>query len=193
MFFETAYCYPRTLYEQFIELKEFPRYYKTNNPDTLIVRFEQHRFSPDSGREEYLVVRKDSSTGRILPPRWEPKDLLVQDAVGPVYAERGGLFGILYDTYGKSTYDRLRVKTSYEHSVTRLSLFEQKSSRLPVGGISYSKGYPMAVPGEADEAETSSISLIEDEEEEDAEEETKSKMKRGRSKTPSKKKKAHAE
>jgi len=74
----------------------------------------------------------------------------MQDAVGPIYAERGGLFGVLHDTYGKSTYDRIRVKTSYEHALDRLGLFERRAKRAPVGGITYAKGYPQ--PAAVDDA-----------------------------------------
>jgi len=127
---------------------EFPKYYKTDNPDTLVVEFKDRRINDVTGKEEFLVRRK-TSDGKDLGTHWEEKDELVQDAVGPVYAERGGLFGVLHDTYGKSTYDRIRVMTSYEHSLTRLNLHERRSKRA-VGAISYDKGYPVAVTHEVE-------------------------------------------
>lgn len=87
-------------------------------------------------------MHRKATSGDDLGSNWEPKETLVQDAVGPVYAERGGLYGVLHDTYGKSTYDRIRVMIGHEHAVTRLNLAQTRSKRLPVGGISYDKGYP---------------------------------------------------
>jgi hypothetical protein len=91
------------------------------------------------------LVKRCTAEGEDLGKSWESKEVLVQDAVGPVYAERGGLFGILHDTYGKSTYDRLRVKASLEHSLDRLNLFAKRTDVSGVGGISYDKGFPVAV------------------------------------------------
>ena len=101
----------------------------------------------ETGKEELLVRRKATAGDKDLGLTWETKESLLQDAVGPVYAERGGLFGILHDTYGKSTYDRLRVQTSYEHSLARLGLFANRAKRAAVGGISYDKGYPVSAMG----------------------------------------------
>ena len=125
-------------------MREFPKYYKTDNPDTLIVEFKDRRVNEKTGKEEYLVRRK-TVDGEDLGVAWEEKDELMQDAVGPVYAERGGLFGVLHDTYGKSTYDRIRVKTSYDHSTDRLNLLEKRAKKQLVGAISYDKGYPEPV------------------------------------------------
>lgn len=143
-----AYCYPRTLYEQFIELREFPRYYKTDNPSTIVSEIKDRRVNEKTGKEEYLVVRNEVGSTGSRKEEWETKDELVQDAVGPVYAERGGLYGTLHDTYGKSTYDRLRVKTSLDHSLARLALHKPAKT-----GISYDAGYPVAMPTESESDE----------------------------------------
>lgn len=143
-----AYCYPRTLYEQFVELREFPRYYKTDNPTTVLAEIKDRRVNETTGKEEYLVVRNPVDGKGKGKPEWEAKDVLMQDAVGPVYAERGGLFGVLHDTYGKSTYDRLRVKASLDHATDRLALRRVAGPR-----ISYETGYPVAVEEDESEAE----------------------------------------
>jgi len=139
-----AFCYPRTLYEQFVELREFPRYYKTDAPTEVVVGFEGDRVNEDSGRRELLVARVDARTGEALEPAWVEKDELAQDAVGPVYGERGGMYGVLHDTYGKSTLDRIRTADALEHASARLNLFAERHRRRPVGGIRYDAGYPMA-------------------------------------------------
>jgi len=182
-----AYCYPRTLYEQFIELREFPRYYKTDNPDAVIVAFRDHRINEETGKEEFLVERRDGVTKEDLGKTWEAKDDLMQDAVGPVYAERGGLFGVLHDTYGKSTYDRLRIMTSLEHSEGRLALIKRN-----VAGIRYDKGYPTPLSDVSVNLSRHAVENGHQAEEEDdnvrGTSSTTSAKKRGRSKTPSKSK-----
>ena len=139
-----CFCYPRTLYEQFVELREFPKYFKYDEPDALVAEFEARRFN-DDGREEFLVRKVDAKTHRDLGESWELREELVQDAVGPVYGERGGFYGVLYDTYGKSTLDRLRTLDSLAHARDRIKLFEERAQRLPVGGISYEHGFHEAV------------------------------------------------
>jgi hypothetical protein len=145
-----AFCYPRTLYEQFFELCEFPKYYKTNNPDILVGKFEDKRINDITGKEEYLVQELRGTDGKELREVWRERDDIIQDAVGPVYAERGGLFGVFHDTYGKSTMERVRLMESYDHSHDRLKLFDTREERRPVGGITYVKGYaqPYAVDGD---------------------------------------------
>ena len=139
-----AFSYPRTLYEQFFELREFPRYYKTNEPETIVAEFEDRRFNPKDGREEFLVKRVDAKTNEVVGESWERRDDLVQDAVGPVYAERGGLYGVFHDSYGKSTFDRLRLLDSLTHAKDRIALFERRASRRPVSGIAYDEGFARA-------------------------------------------------
>lgn len=162
---------------------EFPRYYKTDPPRSLVKSIKERRFNPNSGEEEYLVLFNDAKFRKTTGPVWQSKQALMQDAVGPIYAERGGLFGTMYDTYGKSTYDRLRMRTSYEHSLTRLGLFENRTSRLAVGGITYTSGYPKAVDlGQVeldDDDSSSEASEVSQPEEE---------FRRARSKTPVKRK-----
>lgn len=54
-----AFCYPRTLYEQFVELKEFPRYYKSDNPKKVITKMADKRVNETSGVTEVLVRRTE--------------------------------------------------------------------------------------------------------------------------------------
>ena len=138
--FAMAYVYPRTLYEQFFELGEFPRYYKTNNPEDLVLEIKDRRIGKD-GVEEYKVsqTKYDGSSSRV-DQLWRKKTDLVMDAVGAVYGERGGHYGMMHDTYGGSTRDRLRCYDTLQHSLERLALHEaSKVTNRKVGKRNRSK------------------------------------------------------
>ena len=54
-----AFCYPRTLYEQFFELREFPKYYKSNNPSYVVTDLKDSRVNEETGEQEVLVAVED--------------------------------------------------------------------------------------------------------------------------------------
>ena len=142
-----ALCYPRNAWEQFVQLREFPRYYKTGKPEKIITAIEDDRVS-ELGVQEFKVTRHDLHSGED-ETLWERRTELVQDCVGQLYGERGALYGLLPDTYGGSTRDRLRVYDSHKHALERLRIAKEheEGKRMPVAGINY-RG---AVPRAADE------------------------------------------
>lgn len=140
--------YPRTLFEQFFVKREFPRYFKYDKPTTDDERTQivDYRVNAKTGREELLVEREDQKK-----PRWIERTKYEQESVlGPRYGERGGLYGQLHDTYGKSTLDRARTFIGYRHALERLAIVNDARQRK-VTGISYSKGYPTVAEASEDE------------------------------------------
>jgi len=137
-----ALCYPRNVWEQIFVLREFPKYYKSGTPQKYLVKVLDDRIGAD-GTREYLVTRARED-GSGYESVWQKRDDLVLDCAGPIYGERGGLFGQLFDTYGGSTRDRLRTYDSLKHSEERLKLFEERNKRTPVNGIDYSGPVPRA-------------------------------------------------
>jgi hypothetical protein len=102
--------YPRTLFEQFFIKKEFPKYFKYDKPqrkiDGLII---DHRVNSTTGKEELMIEGKQNQSGN-----WIQREAFEQQIlVGQEYKERGGLYGQLHDTYGKSTLDRARTFIGY--------------------------------------------------------------------------------
>jgi hypothetical protein len=74
------------------------------------------------------------------------KDEFERQPVGPRYAERGGLFGAMHDTYGKSNLDRVRTFVGHQHALDRLALAGRVGA---VTGIDYSSGFARAGGDEA--------------------------------------------
>ena len=136
--FAQAYCYPRTLLDQ-IKLGEFPRFFEYDAPIDIVSRVTDRRINPTTGVEEYRVQKINVEDGRESST-WETKPDLIADAVGPVYAERGGLYGVLHDTYGGSTRDRLRTFDSLSHSLARLETFKARGSVIAEERIVYRGG-----------------------------------------------------
>lgn len=139
MAYTNALCYPRNFYQQFFVLGEFPKYYKIHHPKALIKNVQGDRIGAD-GKKEYKVTLQSVSKPREEYTLWKKKSELVLDGAGQVYGERGGLYGVLHDTYQGSTRDRLRTYDAYKHAVERLKLYEDKGSRSRVAGIAYSSG-----------------------------------------------------
>jgi len=139
-----ALCYPRNIFEQFFVLKEFPRYYKTDKPSKVVSKIIDDRVGED-GRQEVLVSQLGRG-GKDEGSVWIAREDLVQDCTGPVYGERGGLYGTLPDTYGGSSRDRLRVYDSYKHAMERLKLADEyaENRRMQVSGINYRGAVPSA-------------------------------------------------
>jgi len=132
--------YPRTLFEQFFVKREFPKYFKYDKPakDQDKTEIVDHRVNSKSGVEELLVDRRDGTK-----PKWISRnDFEHEFVLGPRYGERGGLYGQLHDTYGKSTLDRARTFVGHRHATERLEIHKQARERRKVTGISYAKGYP---------------------------------------------------
>lgn len=137
--YTNALCYPRNFYEQFFVLGEFPKYYKIHAPKEIICKVEADRVSTN-GKKEYKVLLKGVRKSGPEYYAWRTKDDLVLDGAGQMYGERGGLYGLLYDTYESSTRDRLRTYDSYKFALDRLRLYETRAKRAEVKGIDYSRG-----------------------------------------------------
>jgi len=137
-----AFCYPRNAWEQFFVLGEFPKYYKTNPPNKIITEFMEDRVN-EEGRHEIRVKRK-CADGSCEEDVWQQRTELVQDGVGPVYGERNALYGVLFDTYGSSTRDRIRTRDGHRDALYRIQLFEQRAQRKSVAGICYQGPVPKA-------------------------------------------------
>ena len=105
--------YPRTLFEQFFIKREFPRYFKYDKPpqDEDQGFIHDYRINPTTGQEEFLIKYPASETrNKAISTCWMPRTEFEHNSpVGPRYRERGGLYGQLHDTYGKSTLDRART------------------------------------------------------------------------------------
>ena len=81
----------------------------------------------NKGGEAAYRVAFTSGTGASSPSgsgRHEaviPRDVLVSDGMGPVYAERGGLYGFYGVHYETSTRERLRYFDAHQAALDRLS------------------------------------------------------------------------
>eukprot|EP00656_Telonema_subtile_P035685 TRINITY_DN39648_c0_g1_i2.p1 TRINITY_DN39648_c0_g1~~TRINITY_DN39648_c0_g1_i2.p1 ORF type:complete len:151 (-),score=34.32 TRINITY_DN39648_c0_g1_i2:78-530(-) len=82
------------------------------------------RVCESSGAELYLVRRADS-----LQPLWVDKDQLVTDGAGPVYGERGGLYG--EHGWSGSTRERLRLWRAGEDQARRQAIAAAKKVVVP--------------------------------------------------------------
>ena len=144
--------YPRTLFEQFFVYKEFPSYWKYDEPSfgardstgrarEMLV---DDRVDPNDGKAKVLLA----DTRDVRVKRWISRQEFQDEAHGQEYAERGGLYGAIHDAYGKSRWERLRLFDARKAALERLSLFDRARSgsvkRVVVAGISYDKGYPRA-------------------------------------------------
>mmetsp|Transcript_2416 Transcript_2416/g.4756 ORF Transcript_2416/g.4756 Transcript_2416/m.4756 type:complete len:621 (+) Transcript_2416:178-2040(+) len=141
-----AMCYPRNVFEQFFQLKEFPKYYKTSAPTNLITSIQDSRVNEETGFQEFQVTKVSLVKGQT-ETTWEERHRLVQDGAGQVYAERGALYGTLFDTYGGSTRDRLRTYDGHQHALERIKLFQKLNKRAAVKGISYDSAVPKVAGG----------------------------------------------
>uniref|UniRef100_A0A7S3PGC2 Uncharacterized protein n=1 Tax=Aplanochytrium stocchinoi TaxID=215587 RepID=A0A7S3PGC2_9STRA len=145
-------AYPRTLFD-LIRQRDFPRYYKTDNPLEIVTKLEESRIN-ENGRQEFKVrtVKFGGSYGYFAEtetsePTWIERSKLENDSVGPVYGERGGQYGILHDTYGSSSKDRIRTFESRKHSLERLKLYNRNARKSPYSlpGISHCHAFPTSV------------------------------------------------
>ncbi|KAH9260575.1 hypothetical protein BASA81_001042 [Batrachochytrium salamandrivorans] len=130
--------YPRTLFEQFFVLREFPKYWKYDKPnaETRGGEIVDMRINPKTGGEDFLLK---GSTRRWV----SRKSFEANGAEGQIYKERGGLYGQLYDTQGRANWDRARTFVGWKHAQDRIDL------KRPVGPrISYVNGFPQAVEEE---------------------------------------------
>jgi hypothetical protein len=120
--FAAILAYPRTIFDIVWDLK-LPRYYKIEGEPTSgnIVSIRGKKINKVSGREEYLVKRNKGSQG------WEPKHRIVSDGTGPIYGERGGLYGIHGVHAETSSRERLRMYDSHRNAVERISLWKKKT------------------------------------------------------------------
>jgi len=148
--FTQIYHYPRTLLDVICTC-EVPMYYKiqSQHNDTMLQEICERKMDYKKGKEMYRVVRKNIFTegqgGEIEDfmimsntkrsgggtsdeknennekNEWMEKALLVSDGMGPVYGERGGLYGFHGVHHETSTRERIRTFDSYSHAMERLS------------------------------------------------------------------------
>jgi len=142
-------AYPRTLFD-LIRQRDFPRYYKADNPEFLIAEIEDSRVNKD-GEEEFKVKTVPLKNnygyfaGTSTETRWISRARLENDSAGQMYGERGGLYGVLHDTYDSSTKDRLRTFVSRKHALDRLELYGKNAAtyrNAASPGISYERAVP---------------------------------------------------
>ena len=118
----SARYYPYNLYDIVFRFGEFPKYYKSDVPKNFIAGIQGVRINEDTGKQEFSVQRL--RRGKVQTT-WEARDALELDGAGQCYGENGGHYGLMYDSYGGSTRDRLRTFTQRQHAMDRLSLYEQ--------------------------------------------------------------------
>ena len=118
--FTAILAYPRTIFDIVWDLKP-PKYYKIKGEPTAgnITTICDKRVNRASGREEYLVERSRRAR------QWEPKHNIVSDGTGPVYAERGGLYGIHGVHAETSSRERLRAFDSHRNAVERIKMWKK--------------------------------------------------------------------
>lgn len=157
--------FPRTLFSQVFFYREFPVYYKVEDPRFLVDEVLDARVHPPSGQQQLKVRRRPSPSWRLGgwwrgPGRpeeaWVARDELVQDGSGPAYGEQGGLYGVLFDTFGNSTRDRVRTFEARRHALERIKILDNAAP----AGISYDKYVPAAAVAAAAAKPTSSASSL---------------------------------
>ena len=123
--FTQIYHYPRTLFDV-IRNCEVPKYYKVKaqNNQKILKQIYNHKIDTTNGEELYQVEHVGSNESDSVDSennrKWIRKEKLVSDGMGPVYGERGGLYGWHGVNHETSTRERLRTFDSYGHALERL-------------------------------------------------------------------------
>ena len=125
--FTAILAYPRTLFDIIFDC-EWPKYYKIHAHPGLrgsvkrIIRKSVTGGEGDDAIDEdkYLIEHDDGTS------EWMEKSSLVSDGVGPMYGERGGLYG-LHGIHGEtSTRERLRTFNSYNNAIERIKMWKKQ-------------------------------------------------------------------
>jgi hypothetical protein len=125
--FTAILAYPRTLFDIIFDCA-WPKYYKIHAHPGLrgsvkrIIRKSVTGGEGDDAIDEdkYLIEHDDGTS------EWMEKSSLVSDGVGPMYGERGGLYG-LHGIHGEtSTRERLRTFNSYNNAIERIKMWKKQ-------------------------------------------------------------------
>lgn len=137
--FTSIYHYPLTLLDVLLSgFRIVPMYYKVKgqNNKYIVNKIIQKKVNTTTGKALYLVshINRNDATnindfmvlggggGGDNNSEWVEKKNLVSDGMGPVYGERGGLYGYHGVHHETSTRERLRTFDSYCHAMERLNV-----------------------------------------------------------------------
>ena len=149
--FTSIYHYPLTLWHVVRSgFTQVPMYYKVQGQQNthVLKAIIGRKVDGETGQEMYHVSHGNQESSEPEARKgnveekgakgepsmeWVAKNTLVSDGMGPVYGERGGLYGFFGVHHETSTRERLRTFDSYTHAMERLQRVGQLKQRTVYG------------------------------------------------------------